>query len=365
MNRLTQLQLTGFKSIKNLQYLQLGQVNVLIGSNGAGKSNLISFFRLLSWMLSGTGNLQMHIAKYGGGSSVLFEGSLVTTGIKADLTLESRAGINEYAFELVHAAKDVLVFTDECYRFSRQDLEGRADWSHLGSGHKEAALLELEDPTARVILSMLRGCVVYQFHNTSENARIRQYWNVDDNKFLKEDGANLAPFLLHLQEHKPAYYRRIVETIKDIVPFFDDFVLEPDHHKLLLQWKEKGSDIVFGPHQASDGTLRIMALASLLLQPEGKLPPLIIIDEPELGLHPYAITVIAGLLKSVSFQAQVLLATQSTAFVDQFEPEDILVVERRDRESLFKRLDAEALQEWLEEYSISELWEKNVLGGRP
>lgn len=365
MTTLSQIQIKGFKSIQSLEGLNLGPVNVLIGANGAGKSNLISFFQMLAWMIGGSGNLQLHIGKHGGGSSFLFDGSLVTTRMQADLTFETQAGINEYAFELVHAAKDSLIFADERYRFSRTDMGGRAEWSQLGAGHKEAALLEREDQTARTILAMLKRCVVYQFHNTSENARIRQYWNIDDNKFLKEDGANLSPFLLRLREERPAYYRRIVATIQDIAPFFDDFALEPEGHKLLLQWREKGSDVIFGPHQASDGSLRMMALVSLLLQPEDQLPSVIIIDEPELGLHPYAITIVAGLLQSVSSHAQVLLATQSTAFVDQFEPQDIVVVERSGRESIFKRLDSSRLQEWLEAYSLSELWEKNVLGGRP
>ncbi|NTW44738.1 MAG: AAA family ATPase [Anaerolineaceae bacterium] len=206
---------------------------------------------------------------------------------------------------------------------------------------------------------------VYQFHNTSDNARIRQKWDVNDNRFLRDDGANLAPFLLRLREMQPKYYARIVETIRQIAPFFADFVLEPIGNSVLLQWREKNTDIIFGPHQASDGTLRVMALVSLLLQPEQDLPLVVVLDEPELGLHPYAINILAGLLQSISTHTQIILATQSMTLIDYFEPNQIIVVDRPNRESLFRRLEEEPLKEWLEEYSLAELWEKNVLGGRP
>ncbi|MFN7354681.1 MAG: AAA family ATPase, partial [Pseudanabaena sp.] len=150
-----------------------------------------------------------------------------------------------------------------------------------------------------------------------------------------------------------------------IVPFFADFMFAPMRNTVLLQWQEIGSDLVFSPHQASDGTLRAMALVTLLLQPPDSLPNILILDEPELGLHPYAINIIGGLINSVSNRCQVILATQSPLLVDCFEPEDIIVVERNDRESYFKRLDSSSLTDWLEEYSLSELWNKNVIGGRP
>jgi predicted ATPase len=188
---------------------------------------------------------------------------------------------------------------------------------------------------------------------------------VNDNRRLKEDGANLAPFLLRLREEAPPYYRRIVETLRLTVPFFADFELVEAHSSILLQWRERGSDVVFDASQASDGMLRTMALVALLGQPEDGLPEVLLLDEPELGLHPFAIEIVAGLLKAASLHAQVFVATQSTALVDRFELDDIVIVDRPDRESVFTRLSAEKYKEWLEEYAVSELWEKNVLGGRP
>ncbi len=156
-----------------------------------------------------------------------------------------------------------------------------------------------------------------------------------------------------------------MDTIRSILPFFADFELEPDRGRLLLQWRERNSDLVFGASQAADGMVRVMALVALLQQPEKDLPAVLILDEPELGLHPCAIEMIAGLLRSASLHTQVILATQSVSLIDRFEPENVVVTERSGRESTFQRLSASALDAWLDQYTLSELWEKNVIGGRP
>ena len=190
-------------------------------------------------------------------------------------------------------------------------------------------------------------------------------WRMSDNISLKEDAANIAPVLLRLKRRDSKCYGRIVDTVRLILPFFSDFELEPENGHLLLAWRERNSDEVFNVSQASDGMLRVIALITLLLQPEESLPDMVILDEPELGLHPYAIEVVAGLIRAVSTKTQVIVATQSAAFVDCFEPEDVVVVERQGRNSVFRRLNVDALSAWLKDYSLSELWEKNVLGGRP
>jgi predicted ATPase len=360
--------LRGFKSIRNLPDFSVHDLNVLIGANGAGKSNFISFFRILGWMMNSPGELQFYIGTLGGASSLLFDGPVTTPQIEATLTFETGAGENEYSVRLFHAAPDTLIFADERYRISRQGFPQKAPWESLGSGHREAGLIQAAEggsQTARVIRSLLRECVVYQFHNTSGTARIRQRWDKDDNRFLKEDGANLGSFLWRLRDDEANAYRRILETVRQIVPFFGDFVLEPTGNSILLQWRERNSDLIFSASQASDGTLRTMALLSLLLQPQHNLPDVLILDEPELGLHPFAINVVAGLLKSVALHKQVMIATQSTTLLNAFDAEDVVVVDRPNRESTFKRLAADQLEDWLTEYSLAELWEKNVLGGRP
>ena len=219
--------------------------------------------------------------------------------------------------------------------------------------------------TPQVILGMLRRIIVHQFHNTSPTARIRNKWSVPDNRWLKEDGGNLAAFLLRLQNNEPAYYARIEDTVRLVLPFFATFELYPEAGNVLLRWREIGCDEVFDVSQASDGMLRAMALIALLQQPERDLPAMLILDEPELGLHPYAIEVLAGLIRSASKHVQVIVATQSVSLIDRFEPDDIVVTNRTGRETSFKRLSNVELSEWLNSYTLSELWEKNVVGGRP
>lgn len=364
---LTNLNIKGYKSIKEVN-LPLNPINVFIGANGVGKSNLISFFKLLRWMLQSPGQLQFFTGKSGGASSLLFDGASVTPQMEAELHFETEVGRNDYFFRLFHAASDTFIFAEEKYRFSRNNYENLASWVSLDAGHKEANLVEVASSgnlTAQTIFRLMQSCVVHQFHDTSETARIRQRWNVEDNRYLKEDGANLAPLLLRLRDNEPLYYKRIVDTIAQIAPFFADFVLEPVNNSVILQWEERSTDLVFSSHQASDGTLRTIALVTLLLQPSSHLPNVLILDEPELGLHPYAINIIGGLINSVSLHSQIILATQSPLLIDCFEPKDIVVVERKNRESYFSRLNEAELKEWLEEYSLSELWNKNIFGGRP
>ncbi len=364
--RLKSLSVSGYKSIESLVDFPLSQVNILIGANGAGKSNFISFFRMLSWMMNNPGQLQDFIARYGKASSFLFDGPKQTRDIEAHLIFETESGKNEYKFRLTYAAGDTFVFTDEKYRFSSKKIKSEAKWTTLTPmGHSEAKIVNDDSQAARVIHKLLRQISVYQFHDTSFTSRIRSSWAVNDNKWLKEDAGNLSAFLLRLKNEKPEYYRRIIEYIRIAVPFFADFVLEPIFGRVLLQWSELGSDIIFDASSAADGMLRYIALVSLLAQPVEQLPDILIIDEPELGLHPYAINIIAGLIKAVARHIQVIIATQSPLLIDNFAPADIIVLNRNGRKSEFSRVDESELKEWLDSYTISELWEKNVFGGRP
>ena len=366
-SRLERITLKGFKTIRELIDFELHSQTVLIGPNGAGKSNFISFFRMMSWALSGPDKLALYVSQQGGSRRLLHDGPARTREIEAELAIRTDAGENEYAFRLFHAAGDTLVFADEEYRFSRAGWPGKANPKPLGAGHRDPQLLTaaVDDQTALVIRTLLQKIVVYQFHDTSETARIRGRWSTEDNRRLKEDAANLAPVLYRLQTRDRRYYQRIVDTIRLVLPLFSDFELEPDRGGLLLAWRERDTDEVFDVSQASDGLLRIIALTTLLLQPAQDLPDVLILDEPELGLHPSAIDVVGGLIAAAATKIQIILATQSVPLVDCFDPEDVVVVERRDRASTFRRLDPAALKEWLEEYSLSELWEKNVIGGRP
>ncbi|MCU0684707.1 MAG: AAA family ATPase [Polyangiaceae bacterium] len=367
MNRLEKLTLNGFKTFPELAEFAPQQINVLIGANGAGKSNFISFFRLLSWMLASTGNLQRQIALEGGAHRLLHNGPGTTSEIEAKLSFVTEKGTNEYDVQLAYAPGDTLFFGRERLRFARHGSPV-ASWRELGTGHLEAAIVgraEQGDPTAKTVRALLQRCVVYQFHNTSPTSRLRGKWSASDNRYLKEDGANLASVLLRLKEQEPPSYRTIVSVLRLVIPFFDDFEFEPEHGSLLLRWRELDSDLVFDSSQASDGMLRTFALVTLLGQGEAGLPDLLILDEPELGLHPYAISLVGGMIKRVAAHSQVIVATQSPTLVDQFDAGDVVVVERDGRRSSLRRLEPESLAAWLEEYSLGELWLKNVLGGRP
>lgn len=374
---LRRVTLNGFKSIKALD-LELRPLNVLIGANGAGKSNLVSFFKMLNEMMAG--RLQQFIGTTGRAQSLLYFGPKVTPQIEATLEFEVKNGVDAYAMRLSYAAGDTLVFAEESLSILRAGFK-KPLLVNLGSGHEETRIgqeAEKKGPgprtnvprnIARILRHLLNHCRVYHFHDTSPTARVRQYCYIGDNSPLMPDAGNLAAFLLRLREENGgAVYDRIKSTIRLIAPFFDDFVLEPagpNKSDVILNWKDRGSDQVFGPHQLSDGTLRAICLVTLLMQPEDELPRLIIVDEPELGLHPYALNVVAALFKKASHYTQVLVSTQSSPFLDNFGPEDIVVVNREGNESLFTRPDAEKLEAWLDEYSLGEVWEKNVIGGGP
>ena len=135
--------------------------------------------------------------------------------------------------------------------------------------------------------------------------------------------------------------------------------------KIRLEWLHVGSDAYFDASSLSDGSLRFIALATLLLQPESLRPPVVLLDEPELGLHPFAITLLASMLKHAAVDSQIIVATQSPVLLDHFEPEDVLVAERVNRATKLSRLDDDKLHAWLEDYSLGQLWEKNEFGGRP
>ncbi len=372
--KLNQLTIKGFTSIDEQgQTIEFGDVTVLIGANSAGKSNLISFFRMLNFMT--TDALQNYIGEHGYADSILYFGPQQTNRMEAKLVFTAENGNRDtYHFTLSHASGDTLIFTDEYITWKNQQHSQPVKVS-LGSGHKESLLhkdAQNRGTTSHFIHTLLKECRVFQFHDTSNTAKIRNQGYIGDTDFFRSDGGNLAAFLYMLKNRAEweKYYDRIIRHIQLVFPQFKGFSLNPsplNQEYIKLDWQEMGRDYRFGPHQLSDGTLRFIALTTLLLQPNELLPRLIILDEPELGLHPAALSTFSGMVRTAAQHSQVLLATQSPRLVDEFSPDEIVVVER-DREnksSIFSKLDDSRLDEWLQRYSLSELWEKNILGGRP
>lgn len=371
MNSLQRLSLSGFKSIRELHELEFKPLNVLIGANGAGKSNLISFFKMLNFAM--TNALNAYVAGAGYATSLLHYGSqtkLISAALTFRMDREAKPGTNTYELKLSPAAEDALIFTEEAVTW-HQDGHPRPDRTVLGIGVEKTLLNDANrrnDPKVRVVRSLLGGTRVYQFHDTSPPAPLRSKWKIDDNHYLFDHGGNLAPMLYFLREKKRETYDMIVSTLQQGAPFFEDFALEPDRLNpafIALRWREKDNPYEFGPHQISDGTLRFMALVTLLSLPPEDLPGIIVIDEPELGLHPSAIGVLADLVRAASASVQVIVSTQSVTLVNQLTAEDVIVVDRDDDQSVFHRLDPDSLQGWLDGYAMGELWEKNVLGGKP
>lgn len=369
MKKLARITIKGYKSIRELD-LELKPLNVLIGANGAGKSNFVGTFRLLNQLVNG--NLQLHIGRAGGAGQLLYYGNQTTQRLELGLQFQTGIGlVNGYQCSLVLAVGDTLVFEDEVAYFRDQNQYPRPYEVPMGSGHSESKLFataQTRSDVALYTLQAMRSWQIYHFHDTSETAKVKQTGDLDDNLFLRPDAANLAAYLYFLRERKEAHYRNIIDVIRLAAPFFDDFSLRAsplNPNKIKLEWRERGSDTYFDANSLSDGTLRLMSLATLLLQPEDRLPAVILLDEPELGLHPYAITLLAELLRSTSAHTQIVVATQSVTLVNHFEPENIIVVDRQEGQSAFKHLPSDAVESWLEEYGLGDLWEKNILGGRP
>lgn len=373
MIAISNLTIAGYKSIRDLREFELRDLNVLIGANGSGKSNFIGFFRMLAEIYGQ--RLQAYVQKQGGPDALLHYGRKHTSRIEGQLSFGPHAG--PYFFELEPTADNRLMFGAESVGLGVD----------AGLGHRDAmeswipdagkmfdtwrdAGMAIDPGTQEHLVAMLPPIDrlrVYHFHDTSESALVKQVHPTNDNLRLKSDASNLAPFLRMLREHHNGYYRAIVDSIRLIAPFFDDFVYrEGNPATIELEWTEKGNpDTPFKAHVLSDGTLRFICLATLLQQPAELMPPVVLLDEPELGLHPFAINVLADLFKLAAEQTQLIVATQSAQLLSCLEPEDVIVVDRKDNASTFRRLGEAELHTWLNDYSLGELWEMNVLGGRP
>lgn len=370
MQYLEQIRLKNYKSIAD-QTIDLKPLNIIIGANGAGKSNLISVFKMMNAMFAREPGFRNYVGQAGGADSLLHFGKRKSPTAEMQLTFDTDTGQTSYFANWAAAAQDSLIFTDERIELLRTG-QSQPVIRNLGAGHNESKLEEFvsaqNDTTAKVGLHLLRSCRLFHFHDTSANASIRDAAYIEVNRFLYPDAGNLAAMLYLFEKQYPTAFRRISSAVTQLIPAFHSFLLQPsllNTNQILLKWFQSGSDYEFGPHQLSDGTIRFLALATLFHQPPEFMPLLIAIDEPELGLHPAALEVLAGMVKSASQHCQVILATQSSTLLDHFDADDVLVADSRDGTTTFKRLTESQLDEWLDEYSLGEIWEKNVVGGGP
>ena len=378
---LKNIKVKGFKSIREMD-LDLNPLNVIIGANGSGKSNFLSVFTMYHNISNN--RFQSFVRKTGGANSIIHLGA----GSDIVPIFEFDFDIFKYYCKLTYGTGDDLYIEYEILHPKHQSKDDST--LNLLGGELESILSLLADQEesseilrevfdmdkiaivedfAKSLLSVFQESRVYHFLDTSVTAKIKQSCNVHDNKYLRPDSSNISAFLYLLKRKYLKNYRNIVETVQMVTPFFGDFDLEPtpdNENYIMLEWHHKESDDYYNADQLSDGTLRFICLATLLLQPN--LPPLILIDEPELGLHPHAISVLAGLLKSISSKTQIIVATQSVTLVNQLSYDDVIIVDRVNEESVFSRPEREKVETWIkefEEYGMGDLWEKNIIGGNP
>jgi len=354
---LSKIKIKGFKSIREL-HLELKPINILIGANGVGKSNFISFFKLINNLYEQ--RLQQYSLK-SGINNLLYFGRKNTNEIEGYLDFKPN---NAYSFSLEPSDDGLLFITKESSIYH----PAPNNKAFYEKNIKESLIKDSTTRRDNFLRKHLESYKIYHFHDTSISAPLRTPCNLNDNRYLKEDGGNLPAFLYFLSQKHPIEFNRIEKTIKSVAPFFEKFNLKPDsldENRITLEWIEKEyEDSYFNALHLSDGTLRFIALTTLLLQPN--LPEVIIIDEPELGLHPFAIKKLAHLIKSASKnRCQIIISTQSVTLLNNFEAEDIITVDKSDNQSIFKRVDNNELTNWLKDYSIGELWTKSVINGQP
>lgn len=359
--------ITGFRSIGSLRQVALRPINLMVGANGSGKSNFVAAFQFLNSIVEG--KLQDYVRRSGGADKILYFGTRNTSAITFLLSFDNEA--NKYQISLAATEDDSLYPAQEVTYFWDKKRCRKSYDTTLSplSGGREAGISNFGlKGIANYVQQHLNSWRIYHVHDMSANSPMRKTARVNDNRFLRQDGGNLAAFLFRLQHTSLERYNVILRTIRSVIPFFGNFILQPDplnEETIRLSWTHRESDQYFDASALSDGSLRFIVLATLFLQPEELRPSVILVDEPELGLHPYAITVLASLIKQASVKTQVIIATQSTLLLDHFEPNDVLVTERVQGGTEIRRLDAPRLEAWLEEYSLGQLWEKNEFGGRP
>lgn len=360
LGRLQHIKLSGFRSIKKLD-LELAPLNILVGPNGAGKSNFISFFRFMNRLSDK--ELQLHVrSQLNGADKALYFGRKTTDKLEIDLHFSP----NGYQAKLVPSTDDSLVFADERAIFYANEIGysgGNKTYLLAKAGALESALPAAGSMRpAQHVARYISDWKVYHFHDTSDTAKVKTSYSIFATDRLMPQGENLAAFLYNIRETEE--YKHIVKTIQRVAPFFHDFIFQPEPNNMIrLRWKHKGSDDYFDATMLSDGTLRFICLTTLLLQP--RLPTMILLDEPELGLHPFAMQLLAAMMRSASENTQIIASTQSVTLANQFEWHDIVVVDQTDNQSRFRRLKEAEVSSWLEQYKLGEIWEMNIFGGTP
>ena len=364
-NRIRSLHVKGFRSLADLVLDDIPNPMVLLGPNGAGKSNILRFFQLLSALAQR--RLGEFVQRRGGADDQLFGGHRLTKRIEANVSSRLDLGDHSFAFTLERMDADDFMFTDEAFT---PWPDGRTGQNYGQPSVRESGFVlmtcsEAGDDRARAAVNLLQDALVYQFHDTSNVSPLKTRWDAEDNHRLREHGGNLASVLIHLRRNNLSRYELICKHVRRVLPEFARFDLGGDYGKTMLRWESKSTGQILSPHLTSDGSLRAMCLITLLNLPSELLPNVILLDEPELGQHPFAVSLVSHMVKAMARQRQVIVATQSPHFVDAFSLNEIVVLTMRDGKTEAKRFADKNFDHWLEEHSTGELWWMNLLGGYP
>ena len=352
------IRINGYKSFKNLS-VQLRPINLLIGANGAGKSNFLSLFEMLGNIYEK--RLAAYVAQVGGVDKLLYQGRKVTEHID----LELRQNQKFYQLSLMESDGKLIVQNEAV---GTENLPALFESVNINQYSDESKLKEyMSTKTGEYLNEYISQIRKFHFHDTGRRSPFTADSHIVNDAYrMYEHGENMAAVLYRIQREKPMAYRRIIRVIQSVAPYFSDFYFQPTEADMVrLQWQDKYSSVIYGPTDLSDGTIRFIALTVLFMQPW--LPKVIIIDEPELGLHPVAIEKLSGLIRMAAQKGtQVIVATQSAELISNFEPEDVLTVDQNEEGSTIKRLDRAALEHWLDEYTLGDLWKQNIMkGGQP
>lgn len=361
----------GFRSFRDLKRLLLGQINLLIGPNGVGKSNLLMLLDFLAAIFNG--RLQHYVRKMGGTEHLLHFGSSTTHAIEIEVSLGG--GSNSYSVQLELAEGDTLFVSREKAKFSGNRPKREAPFELDARPHStEATISDIDHakgqhPALQFVRNHIARWGVFHFDGTTRLATLRSTSTLGRPQPLVPDGSNLATFLYYLKHSHTMAYSQILRTVQVSAPFVKDFVLVPfgeGESSVRLNWAHAESNEVLDASTLSNGIVHLLYLSTLLLQPIHCMPSTILIDEPELSLHPLPLNMVGGLVRSAAaYGPQLILSTQSSSLLDGFDPNHVLVANRVSGETQISRIDQDKVTDFGQDYSLGELWEMNAFGGRP
>ena len=349
-----EISIKNYKSIKGLIKFPLHNINILIGANGSGKSNFLSFFEFVKKENDYKSYFDFDNDR---ADDILFLGRRNSEFLSGAVALSDQSFTGKGGKKFI--AEDNRSLT--CDAYVNMDLvsnfENEENYFEYAEGI-DLAWEQVSDNTTQ-----------YHFHDTSKWSPILVDCMLNNNDMLLPNGKNIMPFVYRIYRENKQSYSMIVNAIRSCVDDFHDFYIRKNINSddmVRLEWQHK-RDLGEPKHGKllSDGSLRIICLIVLLLQPIEWVPKLVIIDEPELGMNPKALSLIAELIKQISPQKQFIIATQSPELINLFNHEDIIVCDKNeDSSSSFTRLDAEKLQSWLDDYTVADLWQMNIIGGQ-